>query len=72
MFRALLAHLQEALHKQHLIYGVCVMSVGCYQDWSAIHILEIGFESRPSNFRVSTLASCEHSSEPTGKSICNL
>jgi hypothetical protein len=34
MFRALLAHLQEAIHKQHLVYGVRVMSVGCYQDWS--------------------------------------
>jgi hypothetical protein len=29
MFRALLAHLQEALQKRHLVYCVCVMSVGC-------------------------------------------
>jgi hypothetical protein len=29
MFRALLAHLQEALHKRHLVYCVRVMSVGC-------------------------------------------
>jgi hypothetical protein len=29
MFQALLAHLQEALHKQHLVYCVRVMSVGC-------------------------------------------
>jgi hypothetical protein len=28
MFRALLAHLQEALHKRRLIYCVLVMSVG--------------------------------------------
>jgi hypothetical protein len=28
MFRALLAHPQEALHKQHLAYCVRVMSVG--------------------------------------------
>jgi hypothetical protein len=28
MFRALLAHLQEALHKLHLVYYVRVMSVG--------------------------------------------
>jgi hypothetical protein len=36
MFRALLAHLQEALHKRRLVYCVRVMSVGCccYQDWS--------------------------------------
>jgi hypothetical protein len=34
MFRALLAHLQEALHNEHLVYCVRVMSVGCYQDWS--------------------------------------
>jgi hypothetical protein len=29
MFRALFAHPQEALHKRHLIYCVCVLSVGC-------------------------------------------
>jgi hypothetical protein len=28
MFRALLARPQEALHKRHLVYCVCVMSVG--------------------------------------------
>jgi hypothetical protein len=28
-FRALLAHLQQALHKRHLVYCVRVMSVGC-------------------------------------------
>jgi hypothetical protein len=29
MFRALLAHPQEALYKRHLVYCVHVMSVGC-------------------------------------------
>jgi hypothetical protein len=29
MFRALLEHPQEALHKRHLVYCVSVMSVGC-------------------------------------------
>jgi hypothetical protein len=29
MFRAILAHPQEALHKGHLVYFVRVMSVGC-------------------------------------------
>jgi hypothetical protein len=29
MFRALLTYPQEALHKRHLVYCVCVMSVGC-------------------------------------------
>jgi hypothetical protein len=29
MFRALLAHPQEVLHKRHLVYSVRVMSVGC-------------------------------------------
>jgi hypothetical protein len=29
MFRALLSHPQEALHKRHLVYCVRVMSVGC-------------------------------------------
>jgi hypothetical protein len=38
IFRALLAHLQEALHKRHLVYGVRVMSVGCYQDWSGMEL----------------------------------
>jgi hypothetical protein len=31
MFRALLAHRQEALHKRHLVYYVRVISAGCYQ-----------------------------------------
>jgi hypothetical protein len=29
MFRALLAHPQEVLHKRHLVYCVRVISVGC-------------------------------------------
>jgi hypothetical protein len=29
MFRALLAHHQEALYKQHLVYYVRFISVGC-------------------------------------------
>jgi hypothetical protein len=29
MFRALLAHPQEAIHKRQLVYCVRVMSVGC-------------------------------------------
>jgi hypothetical protein len=29
MFRALLAHPQEAIHKHHLVYCVHIMSVGC-------------------------------------------
>jgi hypothetical protein len=29
MFRALIAHPQEALHKRHLVYCVRIMSVGC-------------------------------------------
>jgi hypothetical protein len=29
MFQALLADPQEALHKWHLVYCMCVMSVGC-------------------------------------------
>jgi hypothetical protein len=29
MFRALLVHPQEVLHKRHLVYCMCVMSVGC-------------------------------------------
>jgi hypothetical protein len=29
MFRAVLSHPQEALYKQHLVYCVHVLSVGC-------------------------------------------
>jgi hypothetical protein len=29
MFRTLLAHPQEALHKEHLVYCMRIMSVGC-------------------------------------------
>jgi hypothetical protein len=29
MFRALLAHPQEVLHRRCLVYCVCIMSVGC-------------------------------------------
>jgi hypothetical protein len=29
MFRALLAHPQEVLHKLHLVYRICIMSGGC-------------------------------------------
>jgi hypothetical protein len=36
MFRALLTHLQEALHKQQLVFCVRIMSVFCYQDWSSL------------------------------------
>jgi hypothetical protein len=39
MFRALLAHLQEVLHKQQMVYCVHGMSVGCCQDWSGSPIL---------------------------------
>jgi hypothetical protein len=34
MFRALLAHIQEALRKQQLVDCVRAMSVGCDQRWS--------------------------------------
>jgi hypothetical protein len=41
MFRALLAHLQEALKKQHLVYLVCVMSFDLPGlDWSSTPILQ--------------------------------
>jgi hypothetical protein len=46
MFRALLAHLHEALHKQHLVYCVLVMSVGCYQWNSNLGSSELTLHSR--------------------------
>jgi hypothetical protein len=36
MFQALLAHLQETLHKRHLVYCVHVMSVGCTRSSTPI------------------------------------
>jgi hypothetical protein len=57
MFRALLAHPQEALHKRHLVYCVRVMSVGCTRinpgaSMPHIHILSvlISTEARPDNW----------------------
>jgi hypothetical protein len=38
MFRALFAHFQEVMHKQHLVYCVRVISAGCYQGWSGTNI----------------------------------
>jgi hypothetical protein len=40
MFRALVAHPQEALHKRHLVYCVRVMSVGCTRC-SQLHHTEV-------------------------------
>jgi hypothetical protein len=39
MFRALLAYVQEALHKRHLLYCERVMSVCCYQDWNGTGVV---------------------------------
>jgi hypothetical protein len=43
MFRALLADPQEALHKRHLVYCVCVMLVGCARNgaanWHNTHVM---------------------------------
>jgi hypothetical protein len=35
MFRAVLAHLQEALHKRHLVHCMLVMSDGCTNPGAA-------------------------------------
>jgi hypothetical protein len=40
MFRALLAHPQEALHKRHLVHCVRVMSVGCTRDGVEVVLCE--------------------------------
>jgi hypothetical protein len=45
MFRALLAHPQEAFHKRHLVYCVRVMSVGC----TRIEVEPVHFNSGASN-----------------------
>jgi hypothetical protein len=36
MFQALLAHFQEALHQQQLLYYVRIMSAGCCPVWSRV------------------------------------
>jgi hypothetical protein len=38
MFRALVAHPQEFLHKRHLVYCVRVMSVGCTRTGVEIRV----------------------------------
>jgi hypothetical protein len=43
MFRALLPHPQETLHKRHLVYCVRVMSVGFYQEWSETGVGDTSF-----------------------------
>jgi hypothetical protein len=43
IFRALLAHPQEALHKRHLVYCGRVTSVDCYQDWSGADVGDTSF-----------------------------
>jgi hypothetical protein len=40
MFRVLLPHPQEALHKWNLVYCVRVMSVGCYQGRSGTGVFD--------------------------------
>jgi hypothetical protein len=46
MFRVLLSHLQEALHKQQLVYCVRVLSVVCCQDWSGTDITHTQYTNR--------------------------
>jgi hypothetical protein len=41
MFRALLSHSQEALHKRHFLYCLRVMSVGWYQGWSGTECITL-------------------------------
>jgi hypothetical protein len=45
VFRALLAHPQEALHKRHLVYCMRIMSVGCstlaIENQGPLHVLNI-------------------------------
>jgi hypothetical protein len=41
MFRALLAHPQEALHKPFLVYSVRVMSVGCTRFGVELQLLAL-------------------------------
>jgi hypothetical protein len=41
MFRALRAHPHEVLHKQRLVYCVCVMSVGCTRTSILVQLTEI-------------------------------
>jgi hypothetical protein len=51
MFRAILAHPQEALHKLHLVYCVRVMSGGFYQRWNGTRN---PFHSNPGSSQLTT------------------
>jgi hypothetical protein len=55
IFRALLAHLQEALHKQHFVYCVRVTSVGCSH---ASNIPSAAYLAPPEDEQV-TLETCK-------------
>jgi hypothetical protein len=46
IFRALLAHPQEATHKRHLVYCVRVISVGCYEAWCGTGVSDPSFQCR--------------------------
>jgi hypothetical protein len=50
MFRALLAHPQEALYKRHLVYCMRVMSVGCTRILVGFTIL-IYYDARSKNIK---------------------
>jgi hypothetical protein len=80
MFQALLAHPQEALHKRHLVYCVCVMSVGCarvhgpsYNIPSAVYVAlpedeQVMFETcRGPYFLINWIKSASRMFHSTGK-----
>jgi hypothetical protein len=46
MFRALLAHLQEALHKQQSVYCICIMSARCGFGGLGVSKLPSGTQDR--------------------------
>jgi hypothetical protein len=58
MFRVLLAHPQEALHKRHLVYCVHFMSVGCtrigveLQSWCSTQYTKCRCAEPPENEQV--------------------
>jgi hypothetical protein len=58
MFRALLAHLQEVLHKQKLVYCVRFMSDSCYQGWSGTSSIPVVLYAVPPEDEQVELETC--------------
>jgi hypothetical protein len=58
MFRALLARIQEVLHKQQLVYCVRVMSASYHQGWSGTSFTPVVLYAAPPEDEQVELETC--------------